>query len=73
MKKSFKASKNEKIIFNPHDNFFAEAIKNKEVAKAFFKAYIPESFKKDMDFDSIELEKIIKDIQLLAQKMVKTL
>ena len=53
----------EQSVFNPHDNFFAEAIKNKEVAKDFFKSYIPESFKKDIDFDSIELEKI--DAKLL--------
>ncbi len=53
----------EPSVFNPHDNFFAEALKNKEVAKDFFKAYIPESFKKDIDFDSIELETV--DAKLL--------
>ncbi len=52
-------------VFNLHDHFFAEQIKDKEVAKAFFKAYLPKSFLKDMDLNSIELEQI--DAKLLRR------
>lgn len=52
-----------KEIFNPHDHFFAEQIKDKKVAKAFFNAYLPEPFKKDVNLDSLELEQI--DAKLL--------
>lgn len=51
-------TKKAKQIFNRHDHFFAQQMKDKNVAKDFFKSYLPESFKKDIDFNSIELEQL---------------
>jgi len=43
--------------FTQHDNFFAKSLSQKEVAKDFFKAYLPEAFRDQIDFDSLQLEK----------------
>jgi|GEM_PF-1059325 len=43
--------------FSRHDNFFAKSLGQKEVARDFFKAYLPKAFRETLDLDSLKLEK----------------
>ncbi len=39
-----------------HDSYFAKNLSRKEIACDFLKSYLPECFKKFIDFESIKLE-----------------
>lgn len=45
--------KKSKSVYNRHDHYIANKLKDIEKARAFFKAYLPDAFKKEIDFDSI--------------------
>ena len=47
--------KNKQSIYNPHDAAFRSAFRDRELAKDFFRNYLPEKFTRHIDFNALEI------------------